>query len=1643
MSNKSDKRKITDLAKMMRARQIAGERPYTLLLGSSLSLTPEVRRAVANDDNWDTFWEVINRTSVTERRTMLRTALQKIDLQEGCTALMRLVEAGYFQIVLTLNVDDTLDNALQKLPAGEYRVWVHGEVGSREIVTALERPTPRIKVVKLRGDVNAYELPLTPDAAFEFPEDLEDTLRARLRHDTIIVGDLPHDYDVQRCIERGDGALWVISPTYSQFLRKAKRKRTVGERIPAEEVGDAEGATLAEFNTFFSTLAEELGVSAEDAATLKDREEAEINNFFVTLIKKVLSRASIHGTLDGIKESDLRGFLGAVAEELGLDTEGLEIQGIAARLLREQQVTDIAAVVQEHQKDPAIAPVIWQKRVNPYQGLSPFDYEHAELFFGREDLVAAIVGVLAKQNFLAVLGASGSGKSSVVRAGVAPALKRGELPGSRDWPVLIIKPRHNPQEDLARALEGEVNLARGRLVRDPTKQHETQREIEEKLLSTETALYDFTLEIAEDKEDDYHILLIVDQFEEIFTQCPFEQRQRFIDNLTYAVKQPHCIIKMIITMRADYIEQCSAYHELSDLIATHQIWVRGINYDGLQQAIEFPLWRVGMRLEEGLMKLILVDAGREASALPLLQYALWRLFVHSRYDNDMIEMREYREIGGVQGAFAQHADEIYARMMPQEQDYTRRILLRLMEIKSAQKPTRRQAAMDSIWSKLGSRKKDHEALRRRVRFEELVNEIAGTPEERELVAMVIQVLTVERLLTITREVETGYGAVDISHESLIESWPRLQKWLQENRDDMMMLQRLRDAAEEWELSAHSEDYLYRGTRLEEILEWRATHENELRAQEKEFLDASLKLKNRLEREEEERRNEKLRAAQQLAEEQRQRAEAAQRLAEKEHEQVELKARAARRLRALAGALAIVMVIALLFAFYAVRQERVAQRNFLVATTQSLAARAITTLSLNQMNEVSALLARQAFILTRATDGQALDQVDTALRAVLHKSYFHRVLRGHNTWIINLALSPDGHTMATGGEDGSMYLWDLDHPNTAPVPLAGHDGWIWMLDISPDGRTLASASDDGTVRLWDLAQQGALKKVLEGHEGEVFDVAFSPDGATLASAGEGGKVQLWNVNQLDIAPTTIHEITPTAVTFSPDGELLAVGSDNGRVTIWDRYDPITATEILPSNDDEVWWLAFSPDGKRLASAGDEGIIRLWDTARFAEPPLELRGHESTIRMIQFHSDSHLLASASSDETIRLWNLRELSPETAPNIEPVVLRGHTGEVTSVVFTPNGDKLISASLDQTVGVWDMGKSPGDREEVHAAKDEVWALAFGAHGRFVASGDSAGNLWLWDTSQPITASMVLSEAHSALIYSLRFSPDGQILASGGDDEVIQLRAVDDPTGAVKKLQGHKERVRMMEFTADGRTLASVGSDGTARFWDVGEIVSETITAREVITVYRGLYSLYVAFSPDEQTIAVSGEDGSIIVWDIAAPRSPITLTGHANWVRALAFSPDGQILASGCDDGVISLWDLSQPAPAPTTLSGHTSSVRDLKFSANGRILTSGSEDKTVRLWFVEPNSNAPPRQSPIILRGQSGGVLAVTFSEDEREIISGGADQSILSRTVHANELAELICDKVWRNLTRGEWTQFVGDLEYQLTCPGLPVPEEAHP
>ncbi len=704
----------------------------------------------------------------------------------------------------------------------------------------------------------------------------------------------------------------------------------------------------------------------------------------------------------------------------------------------------------------------------------------------------------------------------------------------------------------------------------------------------------------------------------------------------------------------------------------------------------------------------------------------------------------------------------------------------------------------------------------------------------------------------------------------------------------------------------------------------------------------------------------------------------------------------------------------------------------LALEQSLPAQALR-LQRRRQDELAALLARQAYLFNQQDARcQISYQVDEALREILSAPYFSKILP-YSIQISSVAFSPDGKILAVGDFDGIIHLWNLEDTSVTK-DLKGHKGRVNSITFTPDSQTLASGGEDQTIRLWDFHQQQVMPTVLEVHKHQVTSVAFSPDGQMLASGSHDKTIRLWHLFPLDTEPIVLrgHEDIVRAITFSPDGQTLASASDDRTIRLWNLGEPTSEPTVCYRHKNIVRTVAFSPDGKILASGSDDWNIRLWDLSQSkTTPPKILQGHKETIRAITFSPDGQTLASGSYDQTIRLWNLQQ------PNKKPKVLKGHYFGITSLAFSPDGQMLVSGSWDYTVRLWDLRPPIAEPQALKDHAENILAVAFSPNGQMLASGSLDKTVRLWNVQQPNESPHVFS-GHTAEVRSVAFHPNGQMLASGSADKTVRLWNLQQPNESLKVLSGHEDGVSAVAFSPDGQTLAS-GSwkkDKTIRLWDLSQLDREPIVLR-VLTGHEDSVTS-VAFSPDGKMLASGSDDKTIRLWKLEQPDSdPIVLKDHQGRVWSVAFSPDGKILASSSDDKTIGLWKLEQldaePKILPKILPGHNTWVGSLAFSPDGKTLASGSYDRSIRLWNL-----SQPDQKPIVLEGHEQSVTSVAFSTDGKTVASGSYDNTIRLWNTSTKELADMVCQKVWRNLTMEEWQWFMGpDIPYELTCPNLPI------
>ncbi|MDI6105461.1 hypothetical protein QLQ12_43450 [Actinoplanes sp. NEAU-A12] len=1082
----------------------------------------------------------------------------------------------------------------------------------------------------------------------------------------------------------------------------------------------------------------------------------------------------------------------------------------------------------------------------PYLGLSTFQATDAARFFGRRALIDELSKRLADEPFLTVFGASGSGKSSLLRAGLLPALAAGSAPDGRTSVPLLMTPGAEPLQELAAGLAKLQGLTATALHAE---------------LAVEPAAGPLAVRQALTARPGADLLvLVVDQFEEVFTLCRDEQtRQRFLDCLLKIADGCAERARVVLGVRADFYPHCARHAGLVSALRDRQLLVGPMDEADLRAVVTGPAEHAGYRVEPALLEAVVADAAGQPGALPLVSHAL--LETWQRRQSGMLTLAGYRDAGGVADAIAQTAERVYGDLDPARRHIVQDIFLRL--------------------TALGQ---DTEDTRRRVGYAELL----GSPAT----ADVLDRLARARLVTCDEDTAT------VAHEALIRRWPRLRGWLAADRNMLLQHRRLTEVTAEWQQHRRDDAFLYRGARL---APWRERPLDRLNELEQAFLTASRLHENRR--------------------------------------------RGARRRRVqVAGALlcAVVLVVATLAAISTMQARRAADERDL-AVSNELAARAREQLALKP--ESSLALAKQAMAVRRTPTAQAV------LRQAAMDSRIQSALPAGQGQVFGVAYSPDGQSIATSGDNGTVRVWRLDARGVAtgtPRVLIGHADEVWSPVFSPDGRRLAACGIDGTVTVWELgADRPAL--VQTGHTDKVWNVAFSPDGQRLASTSDDGTVRIWDIAGGPARTVLRPGDRQLGVAFSPDGRHLATGDGAGVVRLWPASG-VGTPKILRGHTDSVENVMFSADSQALASASTDGTIRVWPVAG-TEKAVVLNGEgSSTAETVAFSPDGHRIASGGSDGTVRVFN-------TDSDADPLVLPGHDGPVWSVAFSPDGRRLASGSGDGSVRFWDPAY-PGAPRVLRGHQGAVAGIAVSADGRRLVTGGQDGTVRLWPPGGP--AGPTVLRGHTGEVFGVAVTADGTRVASAGADHTV--RVWDAATGRVGTLSGHSEAVFDVAFLPDGRRLASAGRDGTVRVWDLA-------TGRAVTLGGHTGTVRSVAAGPDGRHVASAGRDGTVRVWDLETGQA-LVLHGHqGGLVWKVTFSPDGRHVASGGHDGTIRVWDTAT-GQAVTVLRGHRGAVWNVAYSPDGGLIASSGDDGGLRIWRTTEDS------TPVVVRGFGSAVEVSVF-------------------------------------------------------------------
>jgi len=1151
----------------------------------------------------------------------------------------------------------------------------------------------------------------------------------------------------------------------------------------------------------------------------------------------------------------------------------------------------------------------------PYLGLAPYQPEDADRFFGREQLVAELLDRLARRRFLAVFGPSGSGKSSLLRAGLLPAVRTGRLPGGHAWPTALLTPGAHPLEELAIHLGALQGLPSGALAAD---------------LAARPANLDLAIRQALVREPPTtHLLIVVDQFEEVFTACAAEsERAKFIEALLRAVGGPRSRARVVLGVRADFYGRCAEHPALVAALRDSELLIGPMTGEEFRAVIKGPAARAGLTVEPALVAAVLADAGSQPGALPMVSHALRETWQTRK--GPELTLAVYQETGGVHGAVAQTAERVYHGLSVAQQRIAREILLALTAFGEGTEDTKRRITLDEL--------------------------LAGG-DAAETTAVVEQ-LAANRLITIAER------TVEVAHEALIRNWPRLRQWVSDDgRERMRVRRQLAQAATEWDALGREAGSLYRGARLAAAQEWAQQHAVELTALQRAFLQASLR-SHKDELQAARRRNRRLRGLvallavlallvatvsgfavrQRQAADERGREAASQRLLFQ-----------AESLRSSQAGLSLLLGIAALGA-----DPGSPSRASLVTTL--IGNHYAGTLT-GFTGDVGGLAfdPRNPRILATPED-QVADLWDVADQA--HPRHL-AALAGHRAGVTVAAWSPNGRTLATGSWDRTAILWDVTDP-THPrrqATLVGHAGEIFALAYSHDGRTLVTGAWDDTAILWDVTDPARPRRLATlPHPSTVSALAFSPDGRTVIVAGEDPRAIVWDVTDRTrprrLATLAGHTNAIWSVAFSPDSRTAVTGSADKTAILWDLGVPAHPRQLgnLAGHTNSVYSVAFSPDGRTVATGSWDTTAILWDVTDPAHPVhlASLGGHARSVLGVAFSPDGRTLATSGSNHKVVLWTVADqASPSLVARLD-----GSPGPGKHVVLSPDGRIAVitGGGNDPTAALWDVSSPARPRRLATLAGHTrpVGPAAFSRDGRTLVTGSNDRTAILWDVTDPARPRRLGTLAgHRDAVFGVAFSPDGRTVITGSADLTAILWDVTDRTRPrrLATLLGHRNWVGGVAFSPDGRIAATTGADGRVILWDVGG--PDPPRQLSILTGHVGVVYA-VAFSPDGRTLASAGGDSTAILWDVADPAEPRRLSilnGHASSVFAVAFSPDGRILATGSWDKTAILWDVTDKLHPRqlTTLVGHTKPVANVTFSPDRHTMATVGDEGTTILWDV----------------------------------------------------------------------------------------------
>ena len=1196
----------------------------------------------------------------------------------------------------------------------------------------------------------------------------------------------------------------------------------------------------------------------------------------------------------------------------------------------------------------------------PYRGLFHFNPNDAELFFGREVVVQQLFQASQTHTFIPVLGASGSGKSSVVLAGLVPRLEQ-----EGNWLFAHFCPGDEPFHSLAKAL---VPLYEP--TQNPTEQLKQSRQLAEFFVEGSVFLKDVFTQI-ESNSPNQRVLLIADQFEELYTLCPEENiHQSFLDLLLDCFQSSSSNFQfppvLVITMRADFLGHALSYRPLADVLNS-DIKLGAMTREELSQVIEKPAAFLGVKFEPGLVERILDDVENEPGNLALLEFALTELW--QEQTNNHLTHNAYEKIGQVKGALAKYAEQEYQKLAENEQKQAQQIFLHLIRLGEDNNDTRRRVNRHQLGE-------DHWHL---------VTRKHGLADS--------------RLVVTNYNNTTKQETVEIVHEALIQHWDTLREWMKSDRDFRVWQERLRQAKEQWETTDKKDkDLLLRGAMLALAQEKLRERAKELISEdEQEFICESIKESERLKK-----RNSSINIVLVI-------------------------------LSILSLGLSIVSSGLSSFANQKQQQAEIRELEVLLESAEKLLASNQKFDALIASIQAAEKL-KKLDNIPPSVQGELTQKIrKNLLKLVDNVDQIDR-LDGHENWVYGISFSPDGNTLASVSADNTLRLWEKEEAfwQNTQIEEEAHQEWIYDVAFSPDGKKIATASRDRTVKIWNwngtelteealpphqfiheervssvsfipnqddedlklldpqlnlLASEkeilataswdgtvklwnintGTLLQTLESHTDQVFDVSFSPNGKLIATASADRTIKLWKMQARcePIAPLSKHN-NPAKSDYAPrinqanfhsQGNILATATTKPTIEFEQKqyncfaleYSLNTNTPQENGHEDKISSVSFSPDGTILATASWDQTIKLWDT-NHGTLSATLEGHQDRVFDVSFSFDGQLIATASWDRTVKIWNRQGILLRT--------LTGHQDRVFDVSFLPHQDDddskiLATASADRSILLWKL--KPFWLPILRTHDKDVRRVEFSPNGKIIATASQDGTAKFWQTNDGTILKTqdgeeILFQHEGAEVYGLSFHSEGIIATSGTDKKIKlwSLEQVNNSAWQFKQLQefnpvDNQDLIFDISFSPDGKWMLSAGADYKARLWklslDADKIIPEYYCTMSNQNNHghsdKVVDAEFLSFEHQIAQILTASDDGTAKLWQLgqtartsdndsdqsSALKCPLSKTlpespqeghkngkGHKEEVNGVSFISYGQceLIATASDDQTIKLWNL-----------------------------------------------------------------------------------------------------------------------------------------